>query len=112
MAKEKISCRFNPVVGMEVAVCYDGKWGRAVRGQIVKPAMYGFVVRFLPWANENAGEVEMNIVWHKKQGLYGGWLAGRGEAGIMAGLGACGDWYSVLPTELLESKGYWPPDKN
>lgn len=105
MTAVKINPRFIPVVGMDVAVCYDGKWGRAVPGQITRPTKHGFAVRFVPWASEDAGEVEMDVVWYKKRGRYGGWLTGQGEHGVMAWLGCRGDWYSVWPAELFERCG-------
>jgi hypothetical protein len=95
------SSRFKPYVGKKLAVCYDGKWSRAKIGIVTCVNRRYFKVKFIPWANEGVGEVELNIARRKSSKSYGGWLIGEGELGILASLGCRGDWYSVLPIELL-----------
>lgn len=98
-----------------VAVCYDSKWGRAVEGRVVSVGPKGktnvpewIKVRFMPWANEEAGFVEMfcEPEFHKGHPHYGGWIRGEGELGILRNLGCEGDWYSILKTETITSGGY------
>lgn len=106
---DTVTNRFSPSVGQIVGVCYDSKWGRIQKGTVTKVTRRWFTVSFLPWANEEAGLVEIKIIRRKsKRRCYGGWVCGRGEGGVMAMLGCRGDWYSVLPSELLRSEGYWP----
>jgi hypothetical protein len=91
-------------VGMSVAVCYDGKWTRAVEAKIVglgppnKHKQPKWIkVRFLPWANEEAGFVEMLFKPNLSRGFYEGYLVGGGENGIMRMLGVKGDYYNLWP---------------
>ena len=97
--------------GMPVAVCYDGKWGRAVEGRItsVGPgAKRGepewVKVRFLPWKNEEAGFVEL-LFEPNDRGWYGAWLTGPGERGILRMLGCQGDWYGLVAIKVLDEYG-------
>lgn len=100
------SGRFTPRLGQAVAVCYDGKWGRAKRGVVVAVRRRSFDVRFQPWADPVAAVVEMVVGRRKGRRPYGGWISGEGEHGIMRSLGCRGDWYSVLPIPLLTQHGY------
>lgn len=106
------SHRFTPRLGQSVAVCYDGKWSRAVLGSVVRVERKKFVVRFVPWASDvGAQEVEMSVIRRKASGhggrrgigSYGGWVVGSGEVGILRWLGCRGDYYSVIPRERLET---------
>lgn len=110
----KRSGRFHPYVGKVVAVCYDGKWGRAQRGEIIAVTRLHFDVAFTPWANDEAGIVALRVhrrIGRHRASCWGGWLTGHGEGGIMRWLGCRGDWYSVIPKESLEEHGYWKYDK-
>jgi hypothetical protein len=101
--------RFTPTVGMEVGVCYDGKWSRAQKGVVVSVERHFFFVRFEPWASSIGGEVECRVARQKggnKQ--FHLWLDRPGEGSVMKNLfGLQGDYYSVMPREVLEEAGYW-----
>lgn len=100
-----------------VAVCYDGKWSRAVEGRVISvgPTMERIAtlqkwikVRFKPWANEAAGFVEIRCEPRgpNDDPYFGGWLKGDGELGIMQILGCRGDWYSVIKAKKLADANY------
>ena len=94
-------------VGEIVAVCYDGKWSRAVEGKVIEAANDHIIVEFKPWANEECGFVQMIVSDDISEGrpCYGGWLSGQAELGIMRMLGTHGDWYSVWKAkELIDEK--------
>lgn len=102
-----------------VAVCYDGKWTRAVEGFVAgvgpKRSSKGktprwIKVRFVPWVNEEAGEVEILCVpegaGKGKPVSFGGWVKGESEHGVMRMLGCEGDWYGIQKAEVLEKAEY------
>ena len=92
--------------GNFVAVCYDGKWGRRVKGEVIATRKGSrILVRFPEYANED------NIIehWFKVRKLptkfggprknYGGFV--QVEKSIMRGLfGMPGDWYTVWPWNM------------
>jgi hypothetical protein len=100
------SKRFTPRLGMEVAVCYDGKWSRSQLGEVVAVNKRTFDVAFVPWASDTTERHTLHISRRKSKKSYGGWLVGGGEVGILRWLGCRGDWYSVLPAHLLRDSGY------
>lgn len=89
-----------------VAVCYDGKWGRRVKGQVIATRKGSRVlVRFPEYANDT------NILEHwfpvrKLKTKFGGPrknYAGfvQVEKSIMRNMfGMPGDWYSVWPWDM------------
>jgi hypothetical protein len=106
------SGRFTPRLGQTVAVCYDGKLGRAQRGVVVAVHRRSFDVRFQPWADPESADVVMRVGRRESRRPYGGWISGDGEHGIMRWLGCRGDWYSVLPLEHLEHYGFSVEDSS
>lgn len=79
-------------IGSVVAVCYDGKSGRAKAGLVDRVLSKGTVwVRFLVM------ERELRIKFVRG----GGWDASDGQFGIMRMLGARGDFYSIRHPEVL-----------
>lgn len=93
-----------------VAVCYDGKWGRRVKGEVIATRNGSRVlVRFPEYANED------NIIehWFRVRNLKTKWGGPRKnyagfvqvEKSIMRGLfGLPGDWYSVYPWNMGERR--------
>ena len=93
-----------------VAVCYDGKWGRRVKGEVIATRKGSrILVRFPEWANED------NIIehWFKVRRLhtkfggprknYGGFV--NVDKSIMRGLfGMPGDWYCVWPWDMPDRR--------
>lgn len=106
---KKHKLKFVPKIGEEVAVCYDCKWTRAKKGVIVSCTPRTFSVKFIPWSNEEAGEVAL-VVPKKNPCIdyYGSFLRKHGENGIMRHLLGVkgGDWYSVIPVKVLKYYGY------
>lgn len=101
--------KFKPQLGQKVAVCYDGKWSRSQKGTIIKVNRSTFVVSFIPWANNECGEVTIKVRWRKNIQIHFGWLKGWGTHGIMRK--NC-DYYSVLPISTLEQYGYTVGDSS
>lgn len=93
-----------------VAVCYDGKWGRRVKGEVIATRKGSrILVRFPEYANPD------NIIEHwfpvrKLKTKFGGPrknYAGfvQVDKSIMKGLfGMPGDWYSVWPWNMGERR--------
>ena len=79
--------------GSEVACCYDGKWGRAVKGTVVKRNSSNVWVKFIPWATED--KVEIIIKFTEGEGYN----TGSSQMGLMYSLGCKGDFYSLCPLE-------------
>lgn len=123
--------KWEPEPGDLVAVCYDGKWGRAVEGEVLLVGGGGnwINIKFIPWANEEAGSVRMWCcrefgpvdgrtsfrrypIFYRKAperiplNRFGGWITGNGELGILRWLGCRGDFYFVFPVSELASEGY------
>lgn len=73
--------------GTVVGVCYDGKWGRAVKGTVVSADKRRTVVSFLPWPS---GEKPVTVRF-----IEGGGWAPPELMGSMFGLR--GDWYRIVP---------------
>ena len=96
--------------GDHVAVCYDGKWGRRVKGEVIATRKGSrILVRFPEWANEE------NIIehWFPVRKLGSKWGGPRKnyagfvqvEKSIMRGLfGMPGDWYSVWPWDMPDRR--------
>lgn len=88
--------------GQTVAVCYDGKYGRRVKGVVTKQHNgHHVTVRFTPWPD---GDKEVEIKFrqrkHRNHKFFGGW-ARYADALMpvlfpMFGATAPGDYYSVL----------------
>ncbi len=105
--------------GRIVAVCYDGKWSRAVEARIVAVTPHWIDLEFVPWANEEAGiikmrafnEAERKTTWsnrtkRRSRRNYAGWVVGTGENGIMRWLGCHGDFYRVVDCKILLDNYY------
>lgn len=96
--------------GDSVAVCYDGKWGRRVKGEVLATDRgHKILVRFPEYANED------NIIehWFKVRRLhtkYGGRRKNYAgyvnvDKSIMRGLfGMPGDWYCVWPWDMPDRR--------
>lgn len=96
--------------GDYVAVCYDGKWGRRVRGEVIATRKGSrILVRFPEWANED------NILEHwfpvrRLKTRFGGPRKNYAgfvpvEKSIMRGLfGMPGDWYCVWPWDMPDRR--------
>lgn len=102
-----------------VAVCYDGKLTRAVQGKVtfISPKGRELTVKFLLWANEEAGFILDSFRRSNEIGevgsigktftYYTGIIKGRGEFGIQKFLlGYSGDYYTVLPESVVIEEGY------
>ena len=100
--KKKNKNRFEPKKGSTVSVCYDGKIGRAVDGEVVAYADEWVEVKFKPWACEDEDLVVSVQFDRQSDNHFGGDLKGEGEGGIMRMLGCDGDWYSVLSKEYVD----------
>jgi hypothetical protein len=91
--------------GDVVAVCYDGKWGRRVKGEVIATCKgYKILVRFPEWGEEH------NIIEHwfkvrRHEIKYGGARKYFGgfvpvEKSLMKMLfNLPGDWYAVYKWE-------------
>lgn len=93
-----------------VAVCYDGKWGRRVKGQVIATHKGSrILVRFPEYANEdNIIEHWFRVrklltIWGGPRKNYAGYV--QVEKSIMRGLfGMPGDWYTVWPWNMGERR--------
>ena len=94
------------IEGETVAVCYDGKWSRAVEGEIIKNLPGQLWVKFVPWLDESSEAATIIASVDPETGNLGGWLIGDREVGIMRMLGTKGDWYSVYKLTDLTDSGY------
>jgi len=92
-------------IGDKVAACYDGKWCRAKKATVIKVFEDVVTVSFVPWTTEE-NLVELVCKYDEENDNWGGWLTGVGEVGILRSLGCQGDWYSLVPVNLLEESGY------
>ena len=88
--------------GNEVAVCYDGKYGRRVKGVVTKQHNgHHITVRFTPWP-DGAKEVDVRFrqLKYGNRKFYGGWARLEGAMMPMIfpmfGATAVGDYYTVL----------------
>lgn len=79
--------------GSVVACCYDGKWGRAVQGIVVKRNSSNIWVKFIPWATED--KVEITVKFTEGEGYN----TGSSQMGLMYSMGCKGDFYSLCPLE-------------
>jgi hypothetical protein len=79
--------------GSTVACCYDGKWGRAVKGTVVKRNSSNIWVKFIPWAVEEKTEVVVKFTEGE------GYNTGSSQMGLMYSLGCKGDFYRLSPLE-------------
>jgi len=79
--------------GSVVACCYDGKWGRAVQGTVVKRNSSNIWVKFIPWANED--KVEITVKFTEGEGYN----TGSSQMGLMYSMGCKGDFYRLWPLE-------------
>ena len=90
-----------------VSVCYDGKWGRRVTGEVVATDRGRRVlVKFVPWAGDSDVAVEHWFRISRRGGRYGGPRKQCGgyvpvQDSLMRRLfGFPGDWYSVYPKTI------------
>lgn len=84
--------KFDPAIGDNVRVCYDGKSGRAVQGVVVDKGQFAILVEFKEWAEDNP-PVKCWFKRHTKQS-FGGYC--QSPDSLMGALfGTPGDWYSV-----------------
>lgn len=96
--------------GDSVAVCYDGKWGRRVKGEVIATRKGSrILVRFPEYANEeNVIEHWFKVrrlptIWGGPRKNYAGFV--QVEKSIMRGLfGMPGDWYCVWPWNMGERR--------
>lgn len=79
--------------GSAVACCYDGKWGRAVKGTVIKRNSSNIWVKFIPWATEDKEEITVKFTEGE------GYNTGSSQMGLMYSLGCKGDFYSLCPLE-------------
>lgn len=97
-------------IGTKVAVCYDGKWGRRVPGQVVGTKNgYKIRVRFCEWASEDPNTIEHWFKIKRRPSRWGGprrYFAGYvpvEQPTVMTALfGMPGDYYAVYPWRDLE----------
>jgi len=85
--------------GDEVAVCYDGKWGRRVKGKVIKTHNgHHITVRHPLYADEGVVETRFRRKdrgRYARKRIFSGWV--RHSDALMPMLfGAPGDWYSVV----------------
>ena len=96
--------------GMAVAVCYDGKWGRRMKGEVIRTDRGSRVlVRFPLWAEETETVVEH---WFKRrradldpQRQYFGGYVPREFSVMKHFFGMPGDWYAVYRWPASEGEG-------
>lgn len=79
-------------IGSLVAVCYDGKAGRAKAGRVERVLGKGTV-----WVRFTAMDRELRIKFVRGDG----WDTSDGQFGIMRMLGLRGDFYSLKRPEVL-----------
>lgn len=79
--------------GSIVACCYDGKWGRAVSGIVIKRNSSNIWVKFIPWAAEEKTEVVVKFTEGE------GYNTGSSQMGLMYSMGCKGDFYRLSPLE-------------
>jgi hypothetical protein len=91
--------------GNTVAVCYDGKWGRRVKGEVIATCKgHKILVRFPEWGKEHK-IIEHWFKVKRRKIKYGGprkYFAGwvPVERSLMQILfGVPGDWYAVYKWE-------------
>ena len=88
--------------GQPVAVCYDGKWGRRVRGEVVAADAGSITVVFQRWASDDKKTVIHKFRRRSNGKKFGGLPHYHGgfipaEDSVMVGLfGMPGEWYSVF----------------
>lgn len=93
-----------------VAVCYDGKWSRRVKGEVIATRKGSrILVRFPEYANpDNIIEHwfpvrRLATIWGGPRKNYAGFV--QVDKSIMKGLfGMPGDWYSVWPWNMGERR--------
>ena len=79
--------------GSVIACCYDGKWGRAVKGTVIKRNSSNIWVKFIPWATED--DVEITVKFTEGEGYN----TSSSQMGLMYSMGCKGDFYSLCPLE-------------
>ena len=90
---------FDPKKGDTVAVCYDGKLGRYVKGKVLKRRGFAVLVKFDEWA----GDTKNIEKWFVRitDWSFGGWV--DVDKSLMRGfLGCPGDWYGVYHISELD----------
>lgn len=96
--------KWIPEVGEKVAVCYDGKLGRAVLGEVVQVRGFCAQFKYHQWAEGGENEPVLHWMvrksWHsyhedKYYWSYSGYL--RVDDSLMRRLiGSPGDYYSAI----------------
>ena len=100
--------KWKPAKGELVYPCYDGKWGRAVHGEVVRTLFFGMFIQVQ--MDEWAGDERGLKPWFRRKSdrHYGGFVKVR-DSLMRAWFGLPGDWYSVLKKETLDE--YWGEGK-
>ena len=86
--------------GMAVAVCYDGKYGRRVKGEVIRTDRGSRVlVRFPLWADETDTVIEHwfkreHAQWNPQRQYFGGYVP-RERSVMKYFFGLPGDYYAV-----------------
>ena len=81
--------------GDTVAVCYDGKWARKVKGEVIRQHnRHHITVRHKLYADDVIVETRFRATRRKSRRGFAGWV--RTDCALMPMLfGAPGDWYRV-----------------
>jgi hypothetical protein len=88
--------KFDPEIGDEVRVCYDGKSGRAVKGLVVDKRPSEIQIEFCEWAADNP-PVKCWFLRQTKES-FGGYLETPNSL-MKALFDTPGDWYSVYKSK-------------
>lgn len=93
---------WNPSIGEQVWVCYDGKYGRRVDGTVLKNRGIAIEVEFKEWAKPNDPLIRS---WFIRRGdmenTYAAWVKVKNS--LMQKLfGAKGDYYCVCQKEAKD----------
>ena len=82
---------FDPKKDDEVVVCYDGKWGRRVKGTVLQRRGFAIQVRFKEYAEDN-----ILTAWFVRTSPHSFGAFVKVENSLMKmAFGCKGDWYSV-----------------
>ena len=96
--------------GSKCFVCYDGKYGRRVVGEVIATKQSKILVEFPEWASED-GTILQHWFHRKSRGVmiggpryyYGGYVPTKDS--LMNKLyNAPGDWYSVFKFKAKDAK--------